>query len=269
MCLVVFAWRAHPRYPLALAANRDEFFTRPAAPAHWWTDAPHLLAGRDLEAGGTWMGFNRNGRFAALTNYRDPSRHIAGAPSRGALVRDALEDTRDAETSLHDLASWAAAYAPFNLLVSDGEQLGVLEGTTGAVRMLPPGVYGLSNHLLDSPWPKLMKARAGLERQLGAVPQLADARVQASEDALVGGLLELMRDPTPAADPHLPETGVSLEWERWLSPAFIRAPGYGTRCSSVVLRHDSAHIRFVEWTWDIHGDLSSQVEHSFRPSVVP
>lgn len=267
MCLVVFAWRVHPRYPLVLAANRDEFFNRPAAPAHWWTDAPHLLAGRDLEAGGTWLGFNRNGHFAALTNYRDPSRRASGAPSRGALVRDALEDTRDAATSLHDLASWAEAYAAFNLLVSDGEQLGVLESTTGAVRMLPPGVYGLSNHLLDTPWPKLLKARTGLEHALTALPELADARSQASEDALVSALLALMRDPTPADDPHLPETGVSLEWERWLSPAFIRAPGYGTRCSSVVLRDATALTRFVEWTWDVHGELRSQVEHRFTPSV--
>ena len=263
MCLVVFAWRVHPRYPLVLAANRDEFFKRPAAPAHWWTDAPHLLAGRDLEAGGTWMGFSRNGRFAALTNYRDPSRHITGAPSRGALVRDALEDTRDAASCLRDLASWAGACAAFNLLVSDGERLGVLESTTGAVRMLPPGVYGLSNHLLDTPWPKLVKARAGLERALTALPEGADPQHQASEDALVSALLDVMRDPTPAADPHLPETGVSLEWERWLSPAFIRAPGYGTRCSSVVLRDRAGRTRLVEWTWDVDGALRSRVEHEF------
>ena len=267
MCLVVFAWRVHPRYPQVLAANRDEFFQRPAAPAHWWTDAPDLLAGRDLEAGGTWMGFSRNGRFAALTNYRDPSRHITGAPSRGALVRDALKDTRDAASCLNDLASWAGAYAAFNLLVSDGDQLGVLESTTGAVRMLPPGVYGLSNHLLDTPWPKLAKARAGLEHALTALPEGAGPQQQAGENALVTALLDLMRDPTPAADPHLPETGVSLEWERWLSPAFIRAPGYGTRCSSVVLRDETARTRFVEWTWDVHGELCSQVEHRFRPSV--
>ena len=182
-------------------------------------------------------------------------------------MRDALEDTRDAATCLNDLASWAGAYAAFNLLVSDGEQLGVLESTTGAVRMLPPGVYGLSNHLLDTPWPKLVKARAGLEHALTALPKGADPQQQAGEDALVSALLDLMRDPTPAADPHLPETGVSLEWERWLSPAFIRAPGYGTRCSSVVLRDETARTRFVEWTWDVHGELCSQVEHRFRPSV--
>lgn len=267
MCLIVFAWRVHPRYPLVLAANRDEYFSRPAAPAHWWIDAPDLLAGRDLEAGGTWMGFNRNGRFAALTNFRDPSRRVAGAPSRGALVRDALEDTRDAATSLHDLASWAGAYAAFNLLVSDGEQLGVLESTTGAVRMLPPGVYGLSNHLLDTPWPKLVKARAGLERALALLPASPGMQDRAGEDDLVAALLELMRDPTPAADPHLPQTGVSLEWERWLSPAFIRAPGYGTRCSSVVLRDAATRTRLVEWTWDADGALRAEVEHRFTPTV--
>ena len=263
MCLVVFAWRVHPRYPLVLAANRDEFFKRPAAPAHWWTDAPHLLAGRDLEAGGTWMGFNRNGRFAALTNFRDPSRHVAGAPSRGALVRDALEDTHDAATCLNDLASWAGAYAAFNLLVSDGEQFGVLESTTGAVRMLTPGVYGLSNHLLDTPWPKLVKARAGLS---AAIPLLDEAAADAqehAEQAAITALLDLLRDPTPAPDPHLPATGMSLEWERWLSPAFIRAPGYGTRCSSVLLQARDGHLRFVEWSWDRDGALLGRVDHHF------
>lgn len=272
MCLVVFAWRVHPRYPLVLAANRDEFLARPAAPAHWWTDAPELLAGRDLEAGGSWMGLSRGGRFAALTNYRDPSRHLAGAPSRGALVRSALEDARDAATCLHDLAAHAKPYAAFNLLVGDGERLGVLESTTGSVHMLRPGVYGLSNHLLDTPWPKLVRARAGLAQQLAGLATGTDAHATGtdahaagSEDALVDALLALMRDPTPAADPHLPATGVSLEWERWLSSAFIRAPGYGTRCSSVVLRDHTAHTRFVEWTWDAHGELRSQVEHRFRP----
>lgn len=265
MCLVVFAWRVHPRYPLVLAANRDEFLARPAAPAHWWTDAPELLAGRDLEAGGSWMGLSRGGRFAALTNYRDPSRHLTGAPSRGALVRSALEDTRDAASCLHDLAAHAKPYAAFNLLVGDGERLGVLESTTGSVHMLRPGVYGLSNHLLDTPWPKLVKARAGLAQQLAGLATGTDAHAAGSEDALVDALLALMRDPTPAADPHLPATGVSLEWERWLSSAFIRAPGYGTRCSSVVLRDHTAHTRFVEWTWDAHGELRSQVEHRFRP----
>ncbi len=250
MCLIVFAWQRHPDYPLVVAANRDEYLARPAVPAHWWPDAPDLLAGRDLEAGGTWMGMHRSGRFAALTNYRDPSRHIEGAPSRGALVRNALESTDDAETTLKRLAGESAAYAAFNLLVGDGLSLGVHESTSGAVRLLEPGVYGLSNHLLDTPWPKLLKLREGLAALL---PKLPD------DDAL----LALLRDSTPAPDPHLPETGVSLEWERWLSPAFIRAPGYGTRCSSLLTVDRQGGTRLREWTWDTHGDLHGDVTHRF------
>lgn len=255
MCLVVFAWQVHADYPLVLAANRDEYFKRPAAPAHWWTDAPELLAGRDLEAGGTWMGLSRSGRLAALTNYRDPSRHLPGAPSRGALVRAALEDDRPAHESLRQLGARSQAYAAFNLLVGDGTHLGVLESTTGQVRALAPGVYGLSNHLLDTPWPKLVKARAGLAAHIAHPP--------GGEETLVDALLGLMRDPVPAPDPHLPDTGVSLEWERWLSPAFIRAPGYGTRCTSVVLRDRDARTRLVELTWDVDGELLNQVDHRF------
>ncbi|MFT3758028.1 NRDE family protein [Thauera sp.] len=250
MCLIVFAWQSHPDYPLVVAANRDEYLARPAAPAHWWPDAPDLLAGRDLEAGGTWMGLSRGGRFAALTNYRDPSRHIEGAPSRGALVHSALESADDAETTLKRLAGESAAYAAFNLLVGDGDRLGVLESATGAVRMLTPGIYGLSNHLLDTPWPKLLKAREGLAAMLPRLPDDATA-------------LALLRDSTPAPDPHLPETGVSLEWERWLSPAFIRAPGYGTRCSSLLMVDRRGDTRLREWTWDAHGDVCSEVTHRF------
>ncbi len=140
MCLIVFAWRAHPDYPLVVAANRDEYLARPAAPAHWWVDAPELLAGRDLEAGGTWMGLTRSGRFAALTNYRDPSRHLAGAPSRGALVREALEDARPVPATLQAVLASADNYAAFNLLVGDADRLGVLESTTGGLRLLESGV---------------------------------------------------------------------------------------------------------------------------------
>lgn len=250
MCLIVFAWQSHPDFPLIVAANRDEFLGRPAAPAHWWTDAPDLLAGRDLEAGGSWLGLSRSGRFAALTNYRDPTQRISDAPSRGALVRSALERDDTAETTLRQLAAGSAAYASFNLLVGDGRRLGVLESTSGQVRMLEPGVYGLSNHLLDTPWPKLLKARSGLAALL---PRLPD------DDAA----LALLRDATPAPDPHLPNTGMSLEWERWLSSAFIRAPDYGTRCSSLVAVARSGDVRLREWTWDRHGDLRSELTHRF------
>jgi len=250
MCLIVFGWRAHPDYPLVVAANRDEFLARPAAPAQWWTDFPNLLAGRDLEAGGTWMGVTRNGRFAALTNYRDPTLHRPGAPSRGMLVRDCLLGHRDADTTLRDIAGVSAGYAPFNLLVGDGASLAIHESTTGAVRGVESGVYGLSNHLLDTPWQKVRLAR---ERFTAALADLPDD----------GAFLALLRDDAPAADLHLPETGVSKEWERWLSSAFIRAPGYGTRCSTVITVHRDGSVRFREWTWDERGELAGDVAHAF------
>jgi uncharacterized protein with NRDE domain len=259
MCLIVFAWHTHPDYPLVVAANRDEYLERPAAPAHWWPEAPELLAGRDLEAGGSWMGLTRGGRFAAITNYRDPSQRLAGAPSRGRLVRAALDSGDDTLATLRAIAADSPHYAGFNLLVSDGDSLGLHESTTGAVRLLEAGIYGLSNHLLDTPWPKLARAREALTAALPAMPD--ESRV-----------LRLLRDTTPAADLHLPETGLSLEWERWLSPAFIRAPGYGTRCSSLVLIGRDGRTRLHEWTWNDDGSLRSLVRHEFdvvRPAVAP
>jgi len=250
MCLIVVGWRAHPAYPLVVAANRDEFLARPAVPAHWWTDAPDLLAGRDLEAGGTWMGLSRSGRFAALTNYRDPTLHRPGAPSRGTLVRDCLTRSDDADRQLRKVAEVSAQYAAFNLLVSDGRQLGIHESTTGAVRMLDPGVYGLSNHVLDTPWPKVKLARERFTAALGRRPD-TDA------------FLALLRDDQPAPDHHLPETGVSADWERWLSPAFIRAPGYGTRCSTLILLDHGGNVTFREWTWNERGEFASEVTHRF------
>ncbi|ATE59907.1 NRDE family protein [Thauera sinica] len=250
MCLIAFAWRVHPEFPLVVVANRDEYLDRPAVPAHWWPDATDLLAGRDLEAGGTWMGLSRNGRFAALTNYRDPSRRHSAAPSRGRLVRQALETGEDTLAALHAIAADSVRYAGFNLLVSDGLTLGVHESTTGAVSLLEPGIHGLSNHLLDTPWPKLAHAR----RHLTALLQ----RLPADDDVLA-----LLRDETAAADEDLPRTGVSLEWERLLSPVFIRAPGYGTRCSSLILVGRDGRTRFREWTWEDDGGLRSEVLHGF------
>lgn len=254
MCLIVFAWRTHPAYPLVAAANRDEFHDRPAQPLHWWADNPDLLAGRDLEAGGTWMGVSRNGRFAALTNYRDPSQRRSGAPSRGLLVREALESGADAHETLQAIARRSADYAAFNLIVGDGRQLGIHESTTGAVRMLEPGIYGLSNHLLDSAWPKVERARARFSAALDTLPAETD-------------FLDLLRDTTAAPDDTLPATGVSLEWERWLSPAFIRAPGYGTRSSSLLFADRENQVRFSEWTWDNDSGLHGKVTHCFRTAA--
>lgn len=250
MCLIAFAWQSHPRYALVVLANRDEYLDRPAAPAHWWTDAPEVLAGRDLQAGGTWMGVSRSGRFCALTNYRDPSQRHGNAPSRGHLVSGALRERSDTASGLERIAAASAGYAGFNLLLGDGDSLGIHESTTGTVRLLEPGVYGLSNHLLDTPWPKLARARARLSALLPQLPH---------ED----GVLEVLRDDTVVADAHLPDTGVSLEWERLLSPTFIRAPAYGTRCSTLILVGHDGRTQLQEWTWDEEGLLRSEVCHRF------
>ena len=170
MCLILVAWQAHPDYPLVVAANRDEFFARPAAPAGWWQDAPDVFAGRDLEAGGTWLGLTRAGRFAGLTNFRDPGRNRVGTPSRGALVADFLGSTESSAEALARLQREGPRYNAFNLFVSDGDTLGIYESESGAARLLEPGVHALSNHLLDTPWPKVRAGKARLFRALRPCP---------------------------------------------------------------------------------------------------
>jgi uncharacterized protein with NRDE domain len=255
MCLILAAWRAHPDYPLVIAANRDEYHARQAAPASWWPDppGPPVLAGRDLDAGGTWLGLTRDGRFAALTNYRDPEGLKQAAPSRGAIVPDTLRDIVPATQRLQQLALRSPAYNGFNLLFGDPQQLAVFESVPANGRTLPPGVYGLSNHLLDTPWPKVVTAKAALGEALTGLPD---------ENAL----LTLLRDSHPAADDQLPRTGVSTEWERLLSSAFIRAGDYGTRCSTIITIHRSGEARFTEWTWDRHGAAAGEARYRFHIS---
>jgi len=240
MCLILIAWRVHPDYPCVVAANRDEFHERPAAPAAWWSDKPHLLAGRDLRAGGTWLGMTRTGRFAALTNYRDGGARRADGPSRGALVTTILESSSPVADGLEYLRNVGSAYSGFNLIFSDGKELGVYESMPEQGRILGPGVYGLSNHLLDTPWPKVQNAKSEL------IAALADAADEKS-------LLALLRDDRPAPDDQLPRTGVSQDWERLLSSAFVRAADYGTRCSTIVRIGRDGQAFFDEWTWDAEG----------------
>lgn len=250
MCLIAFAWQQHPHYPLVVAANRDEFFARPALPADWWEDAPHILAGRDVQAGGTWLGVNRAGHFAALTNFRAPKDQRPGAPSRGELVRHCLENGDEALGTLRTLAQRSHLYPGFNLLSCDGRQMAILESRNRSARALPPGVYGLSNHLLNTPWPKLQRARARLAAALAHLPH-------------TDTLLTLLLDDQRAPDDELPSTGISLEWERLLSSVFIRGEGYGTRCSSIVLARADGHMQFYEWSWSPDGELQNFVEYAF------
>lgn len=233
MCLIAVAWQAHPDYPLIMVANRDEFHARPAAPARFWEEAPEVLAGRDLSAGGTWMGITRQGRFAALTNVREPGMP-KGERSRGLLVSAYLLGDSSPEAYAEQVAAEGAAYSGFNLLVGDADSLWwVSNRGEGPVR-LGPGVHGLSNHLLNSPWPKVELARRGLQAQL----QSPDPEA----------LFALLADERRAADADLPQTGVGLDMERLLSSPFIRSSLYGTRSSTVLLAgHERIH--FVEQTF--------------------
>ena len=230
----------HAQYPCLVAANRDEFHARPATRAQWWPDQPRILAGRDLEAGGTWLGITRSGRFAALTNYRDPEQRRRDAPSRGALVTSMLESGASVAEGLAYLRDVGENYNGFNLIFSDGERLGIYESVVGSGRELGPGIYGLSNHLLDTPWPKVQHAKSRLEAALSDMTDTAP-------------LLALLRDDRPAPDAQLPRTGVSLEWERLLSSAFVRAPDYGTRCSTIIRVERLGRAYFEEWSWNPDG----------------
>ncbi|MBK8183110.1 MAG: NRDE family protein [Candidatus Competibacteraceae bacterium] len=238
MCLILVAYRHHPSYPLIVAANRDEFYDRPTAALAFWSDTPTIMAGRDLKAGGAWLGVTPTGRFAALTNYRDPARLIPSAPSRGQLVSDYLRSEEPARAYLDRLAQQADVYNGFNLLLGDAEGLFYYANFDGPPRALAPGLYGLSNHFLDTPWPKVERSRAALRRVL-----------QRCTHPTADELLGILTDRMPAPDGELPRTGVPLEWERWLSPIFIAAPGYGTRASTVLLARAFGGARLVEVTW--------------------
>jgi uncharacterized protein with NRDE domain len=252
MCLILLAWRAHPDFPLVVAANRDEFFARPTALADFWSDRPEILAGRDLEGGGTWLGMSRNGRFAGLTNYRDPTRQRQGTPSRGKLVGDFLDGNMSAADYRQALALTGAAYNGYNLIFSDGQALYYQSNQGDGAGPLPPGVYGLSNHLLDTPWPKVALGKSRLSAALSLLP----------DDS---GLMRLLRDDAIADDEKLPRTGVSLDWERLLSSAFVRSPLYGTRSATVIVRDKAGSIAFEEVSFDEKGEETGRRRFELPP----
>jgi len=242
MCLIVVGIGLRPDVPLMLAANRDEFFARPTQAADFWPDADHVLAGRDLEQGGTWLGLTRGGRLAALTNYREGGRPRTGARSRGWLVRDFLTSDAEPGPYLGRVQDAGDRYDGFNLLLGAGPVLHYYSNRGGDPMPLSPGVHGLSNHLLDSPWPKVERAKA----------RMADL-TDAPRDALDERLFELLTDDRRAADDALPQTGVSLEWERVLSSAFIRTDAYGTRSSTVLLIGADGQMLFEERSFTADG----------------
>ena len=232
MCLAVIALNTRPDLPLLIVANRDEYHARPSAPAQPWADHPDLCAGQDLSAGGTWLGVTRSGRYGLLTNFRSPAHIIADAPSRGALVLDYLTDSHDPVHHAQSLVPHIKRYNGFNLLIGDASGCALLANRSNEpVRSLDSGLYGLSNHLLDTPWPKLTSLRAAVAQTLAA-PQLPDTATW----------LNLLADRTQPDDDALPDTGVGLDRERMLAPVFITGEHYGTRCSTVIAIHADRSI---------------------------
>lgn len=258
MCLIAFSYRDHPRYDLVFAANRDEFYGRPTRSARFWDEHPHLLAGKDLEAGGTWMGITRGGRLAALTNYRDMELHESKATSRGELVLQALEADADTEELLRSVDARAERYNGFNLLAGTVCRLLYYSNREGRIRELEPGLYGLSNHLLDTPWPKVRRAKS-------AMAEILEADHPDSE-----ALFELLLDRREASREELPDTGLSPEREKAVSPVFIRSEDYGTRCSTVVTVDKEGQVYFEERVYLPGGEeVESSNRYEFRLEAQP
>ena len=245
MCLILLSYDVHPVFKLVIAANRDEFYDRPTAPLRAWEDEPQIVAGRDLKGGGTWMGVSPGGRLAALTNYRDPAALKTDAPTRGNLVTAFLASEMPAYGYLAELSVSADAYNGFNLLVYDGRELCFFSNREGIVRSISPGVHGLSNHLLDTPWPKVAR---GLKLFRSTTTRAAASREN---------IFEILRDRTHPPDSQLPETGVGIEFERILAPIFIDSSIYGTRSSSFVSIDRSGKLEFNERTYNGEGNRNA------------
>lgn len=233
MCLIALAYKTHPEYDLIVAANRDEAYLRPTQAARFWGEHPHVLAGKDLEAGGTWMGINKAGKFAALTNYRDPSISKVNPPSRGGLVLNYLTDDYDTETYLKEIDANAGKYMGFNLLAGTVGQLFHYSNQERKINRIQPGIHALSNHLLDTPWPKVEKVKNELRKVIAG---------PFNEEAL----FELLKNDIAAPDETLPDTGIGKKFERQVSPIFIKSENYGTRNSTVLLIHKTGKVYFEE-----------------------
>ncbi len=260
MCLIFLAVERHPRHRVILAANRDEFHERPAAPMAFWPEAPDILAGRDLAAGGTWLGVHRSGRWAALTNYRDPSAHRDDAASRGGLIAPFLTGSESAAAHLASVAPLAHRYNGFNLLADDGRGVAYLSSRTGVVKALGPGIYGLSNHLLNTPWPKVAAGKRRFQKLV--------APTAVSEEHLI----DMLADRSVPPDASLPDTGVGITWERRLGAIFIASAVYGTRCSTVMRLDRRGRVNVLERTYRIADGAVSGFDDrrfQFQASMAP
>jgi uncharacterized protein with NRDE domain len=257
LCLLLFAYDIHPLYRLVLAANRDEFYVRPTEAAHFWESHPGLLAGQDLEMQGTWMGITKTGRFAALTNFRDPTSQIKDPKSRGFLVRDFLCSEESPERYLKKVMASQYLYNPFNLLVGDLTRLMYFSNQSAEIKELKPGFYGLSNHFLDTPWPKVRKSKQALIDYLTSTQEgILDPQV----------LFEILANIEPAQDDELPSTGINREREKMLSPIFVQGSNYGTRSSAVIFLDRENHVLFQERSF--HEGKNSWDQVAFEFTVI-
>lgn len=252
MCLINFQLNDHSKYKLVIAANRDEEYSRPTEAAHYWEDHPHILGGRDLRGMGTWLGITKNGRISALTNIRNTKELLSThQKSRGHLVSDYLIGNQDPAGYLNDISNTGSDYAGFNLLVGNQNELFYLNNYDNKVSRVEDGLHGLSNHHLDTPWPKVVKGKDGLNA------------IMESTDADVEDLFRLLRDNDTAENDELPDTGLSKEIEKHLSPLFINMDKYGTRCSTVILIDRYNNVTFAERTYS-DGEQTGEEKFEFK-----
>lgn len=254
MCLIVFSYKKHPQYPLIFAANRDEHYERPSRAARFWDNNPNILAGKDLKAGGTWMGINKWGEFSAITNYRDPEIEKENPPSRGKLVFDFLQTDKNAQVYLSELQSHADQYMGFNLLAGSLDQLGYYSNQQDDILFLDSGLYGLSNHLLETSWPKVRRAKKNL------------SHIIQDDSITLEPLFDLLADDREAPDEELPDTGIPKEIEKKVSPIFIKSDGYGTRCSTVLLIDHHGKATFAERRFK-PGTMEVEEENRYQFSI--
>jgi uncharacterized protein with NRDE domain len=257
MCLILFAFKTSSRYPLVVAANRDESYARPTAAAAFWGDHPDIYAGRDLDMGGTWMGLTRGGRFAAVTNFRDgyPNGRGAAPRSRGDLAGGFLTGDLDARSYLDSVATRQKEYSGFSTLAGDLDALWYLSNYGNGVQNVTPGVHGLSNHLLDTPWPKVVAGRAELTALLDS---------GANTTTLAEKLFDMLADRSVAPANQLPDTGVGIVREKQLGPKFIaRDDRYGTRASTVIIVDHNGEVTYAERSFGGHGVFHGEVARRF------
>ena len=252
MCLLLFAINSHSEYRLLIAANRDEFYERQTAVAGFWKKYPYMIAGMDLKAGGTWLGMTRKGKVAAVTNFRDPASYKENAASRGNLVKNYLLGSDNPVEYIEHKKGEAEKYNGFNLVCGDIEKLYCFSNRSENVITMSHGIYGLSNALLDSPWPKVIKGKEFFERAIGSRREIE-----------IENFFRFLLDQSVGDDHNLPDTGVGLEKERMLSPIFIKSPDYGTRSSTLILVNRKNHVKFIERNYDLNSDLYSQVKYEF------